>query len=186
MKKFVILLFLVFCSSCSLFKPTLSIPSNIRVENNILHWNEVDNASKYIIIINEEKYTTTTNEYDLSSLDYGEYEIKIKAKADNYNDSKFSEIINYNNFEKPQIISDNEINYNGEDIIIEFELFGGSISSVNSELISNVDYEIDNNKLIINKEFIEKELTEDKEKLIIGYTLSNKEHNVVGYIFIYK
>lgn len=94
MKKFIILIFVFLITACS--KQDLRAPKNLRIENDILYWDEVKNASVYLILINEEEFTSNKNEFDLSFLDNGEYTIKVQAKAKNYQDSNFSETIKYN------------------------------------------------------------------------------------------
>lgn len=187
MKKLLSLLFIFLLVACS--AKTLSTPKNLRIEDDVLSWDKVDNASKYVILIDEDEYSSKANNFDLSFLEAGTYEIKVKATAKGFNDSQYSDKIIYNKESiididnKPHIISDNIINYNNQDITINFELYGGFISSISNELIKDQDYIIENDKLIIKKEFINKV---DNETITIAYTLTKNVEIVYGIIIINK
>lgn len=85
------------------FKDSLNTPSNLHVEENILYWDEVDNARSYYVVINNTTYITSNTFYDLKELDMGIYYIKIKARGVGYSDSKYSEIYTYLVYEKPEL-----------------------------------------------------------------------------------
>lgn len=86
---------------------------------------------------------------------------------------------------KPYIISDSNIVFSGEDLILEFQLYDGRIVSVFGNNITTNDYVVDENKLIIKSEYINGIfVNESKNTLILGYHLSSNTHEVIGYIFI--
>ena len=78
------------CVLCSTFLfvgcnfVSLNTPS-ITMQQNVLTWEKVDNASYYSVFINEEEYTTTANKFDISPyINSGEYEINVKAVKDGF------------------------------------------------------------------------------------------------------
>lgn len=74
--------------ACGTDKQKLSAPQNIRAEQRMLVWDEVENASGYIVRIEHEEYETSANSYDLSYLYAPQtYDIKVLAVGDNVNNS---------------------------------------------------------------------------------------------------
>lgn len=71
-------------------KPSLSNPKlSLDYENNVLSWQNVENATSYEVYINDVLQDLTTSPFDLSSLtDAGEYTLKVVAIADGYKSSE--------------------------------------------------------------------------------------------------
>jgi len=72
-------------------------PTNIKTENKIITWDVVENASSYKLSINDVEYSVLVNQYEILDflINYN-YAISIKAiGSDNYNDSDWSEVVNY-------------------------------------------------------------------------------------------
>lgn len=85
---------------CSATHTKLDTPINLRVEDNILKWSSVDDATEYLIMIDLEEYTSDKSQYDLSTTnikDGQEYTIKVKARSDKpfKSASDFSETIKW-------------------------------------------------------------------------------------------
>ena len=82
----------VFClSACG--KESLQSPQNLHVGNKILRWEEVENATEYVIKVDNIEYTTENNYYPLSFFEKtGKYVIQVKAKGDGYEDSDWKDI----------------------------------------------------------------------------------------------
>ncbi len=63
------------------------------IQNNILHWSEVNNATGYVVMLNDQEYSVSTNQFDLTTLglDKGTYSVKVKAVSTEVNvlDSDF-------------------------------------------------------------------------------------------------
>ena len=73
----------------------LESPTNLSIDDNmILSWNDVDGASEYVIEVDEHTFNTTSSNFDLSSLDFGEHSIKVKAMGDD-GESNFSSPISF-------------------------------------------------------------------------------------------
>ena len=88
--------------------------------------------------------------------------------------------------QKPFLISSNVIEYDEENIVLEYELFGGTFESLSGANITSSDYTFSNSVLTINASFIESLLVENPERktVILGYQLKAGEHITIGYIFI--
>lgn len=82
---FVAILSLSFLTSCSQIQKSMEAPSGLRIEDGILYWNYVSNASQYVICIdgNDGNKIEDCNSYDLTKdtrcVPGNEYEIKVKA-----------------------------------------------------------------------------------------------------------
>lgn len=73
-------------------------PSNLRVENNVLYWNEVDSASSYTLKINDDLIEDiSSNQYALNSLEPGIYSFSVKGEKGDYS-SEYSNVIWWNNY----------------------------------------------------------------------------------------
>lgn len=69
---------------CKGTQPTeLLEPSNLKVVECILTWDTVENADEYVVFVNDKKYKTTENTFDISFLEEeGKYVIKVMALSD--------------------------------------------------------------------------------------------------------
>lgn len=58
-----------------------NIPQNLKVEEGVLTWDEVEEASKYLILIGNDEIEVNTTSFDLKTLtlESGEYKVKVKA-----------------------------------------------------------------------------------------------------------
>ena len=78
----------------------LAAPTNLRVEDEYVVWDEVDGADGYHVEINNAVYLTETNKLDILEIttEMYEYEISVKAIGDGKSlyDSYFSEVYCYN------------------------------------------------------------------------------------------
>lgn len=83
--------------SCTQKKTRLDPPTNLRIENKVLYWDIVNQATKYEIYINNEMYAVETNYFNISFSGEGEYEIRVKALASDYIASYLSSPIYYTN-----------------------------------------------------------------------------------------
>ncbi len=92
---FVFLLLLVACGEKT---PSLVAP-NVTLTNNVVTWNEVENASGYVVSKNDvEQPEQTTTAYKITETKIGSYEIKVKAISNDktkYADSKYSLSVTY-------------------------------------------------------------------------------------------
>ncbi len=70
----------------------LAAPANVELNGNTLTWDAVTNATGYVVEINGEEFETDTESYTLSAADQA-YTIKVKAVADGYLDSDYSQEI---------------------------------------------------------------------------------------------
>lgn len=98
MKKFalliVIITILALCVGCS--SQTLASPDGLTLEYNVLSWNRVDNASGYVVSVNDTEYSTHAYFLELSLQNNVDYTIKVKAVGSGkYKDSDFSAPLEY-------------------------------------------------------------------------------------------
>ena len=98
-----------FVSSCSLFdkqitnnpsdsqdKEKLPVPQNIRLDNDEIVWNYIDNVTKYGVLINDtDYYETNSNRYKLTKSYSGYVKIRSLSTSTNYSNSEYSEAINF-------------------------------------------------------------------------------------------
>lgn len=91
-----ITLFSVICVGCSSL--TLVTPDGLSLEYNVLSWNRVENASGYVVTVNEDEYTTHANFLELSLANNADYTIRVKAiGSGKYKNSDYSEPLVFKN-----------------------------------------------------------------------------------------
>lgn len=75
----------------------LAVPENLAVEDNVLSWTAVENATNYIIDINGDEKITAKTTYSLSMLTPGDYVIKVRARdsKNEFSDSDWSEELQF-------------------------------------------------------------------------------------------
>lgn len=92
MKKVLSLITLILLSfilvSC-IGKKELSRPENLIVNKNVITFNEVEEATSYVIKLNSREVRVTNNSYTIT--DEGHYKVSVKAVAKRQIDSKYTE-----------------------------------------------------------------------------------------------
>ena len=77
----------------------LATPEGLRVEDEVLRWNAVENAAGYVVEIDGVEYEVAKESYDtfLKFTKSGKYSIRVKAQSDlgEYEDSAWTEILEY-------------------------------------------------------------------------------------------
>lgn len=77
----------------------LATPEGLRVEDEVLRWNAVENAAGYVVEIDGEEYEVAEESYDtfLKFTKSRKYSIRVKAQSDlgEYEDSAWTEILEY-------------------------------------------------------------------------------------------
>ena len=80
-------------------REVLATPQNLKIENEYLTWDEIENAMGYMVDINGELYETESNSLDIFLLttEVGTYEMKVVSIGDGDDtiDSDWSETIEY-------------------------------------------------------------------------------------------
>lgn len=94
MKKIVSLVILmVVLVGCQAELARLKTPQNLHIENGLIQFSKVENATNYIILMNGKEIPITETTYQLN--DPGIYLIKVKAQAKGYQDSTYTKEITY-------------------------------------------------------------------------------------------
>lgn len=190
MKKIILLILLSFilvaCGEEKVIE--LEAPTNIRLEENMILFNEASNAAFYEIEINEVTHKTNDLFYVLE--DYGTYEVRIRSGyKSNY--SEYSDIQTFIYLEQsdaPYVIDGQDKTYvNGSNLTIYIYLPTGytirSISAPNND-INDDEYEIDNNEVVLTNSFLKRKFEEDREMLVITFVISNNKTQYIRNVFI--
>ena len=133
-KLFVCLIFLLLLSACSA-EQSLNTPTNLRVEDRTLYWDEVENATGYYVLINEKIFTSSTNSYYF--LEDGTYKVKICAKAEGYKNSLYSELFTFTlEYQSPTniVITNNLISW---DELSDIKYYVISIDNITYQTVDN-------------------------------------------------
>jgi len=91
-KILVLLLFTLAISGCTTNKDRLSTPTNVRYEDYTLFFDSVEHAESYIIDFGNYYAQVEENFYEF--FEFGDYQVRVKAKASGYQDSYYSDVIN--------------------------------------------------------------------------------------------
>jgi hypothetical protein len=245
------------------------IPSNLIIQDEILSWENLQDALKYKVMINDSEYEVVTNQYDLTNLPLNNtYNIKVKAVYE-YQASVYSDVLIYHNYSdihdtfqltfnkntitdleinfsdlnlneikflnindeyvvqdnivtlkntylqtldygnntlnaytnkgivllevtiiddrEPYLLSSSSIIYNGDDIIIEFEVYNALLQDLSGNSITTNDFQKTKNAITINHQYIDMKFKEEgRETLILSYTISSELLEISGWIFIKK
>lgn len=155
---------------------TLKSPRNLSIVNNILTWQEIENATSYLVTIDGKEYLTNANMFNLSDANEEKGYVKVKALSSNNNLSSINSIERYylkeidENEVQNLILKIRELLFNYykleidehlENVIelISYELYKEGVNSVSyenyyskfQELILNFEQEeIDSNKFIVD------------------------------------
>jgi len=79
MKKFFLILVLIFTLSACRSTVELSTPEGLEDDGSVLSWTAVEDAEGYTVIIDGNEYDTDTNSFDITFLDEGAYTITVTA-----------------------------------------------------------------------------------------------------------
>lgn len=106
MKKVFICIITILCvavtlCSCDNKPKTLDTPTELAIsDDGVITWEAVENATSYVVYIDEFEFATETNSYTVADLSKS-FNYAVKAKADGYQDSEKSEVKTYNYVPKP-------------------------------------------------------------------------------------
>ena len=135
-------------SACSNDKGVkhLKEPTNLRVVEDVIYWDDVSNAEDYLINISGTEFMSTINSFDLntSSVANGEITIKVKARGDRevYYDSDWTPEISYNYTGKKKQYTLNVIAEDGGDVNIKNQTYDAN-TVVNLKAFSKEGYHFD-------------------------------------------
>src|SRR5690554_21082 len=191
MKKIILLILLSFilvaCGEEEVIE--LEAPTNIRLEENMILFDEVENAAFYETEING--ITNRTNDLFYLLEDFGTYEVRIRAGYRSIY-SEYSELKTFAYLEQsdaPYIIDGQDKTYiNGNDLTIYIYLPNGftirSISAPNND-INEDEYNIDNNIVVLTNSFLKRKFEEEnREMLVITFVISNNKTQYIRNVFI--
>lgn len=94
----------VLCLACGndVVREDLAAPANLRIVDEVLQWDKVENAQGYVVDISGKEYKTETNSIDIFMLTAvpSNYSLRVKAYGDKnaQNDSAWSDAVGYETF----------------------------------------------------------------------------------------
>ena len=98
-KKKLLLILIILFSACAFTACAkgLSAPQNLTIDykNDLLIWDKVKNADKYVVDTGEEKYYAGVTQFALDILPAGKYGFKVKAVTESGKESAWSESVAY-------------------------------------------------------------------------------------------
>ena len=154
---------------------TIDLQEELTIEKMQYLENEVNSFT-----INEKILNIKSSTFD--NCEYGENIILA------YTNKGIVEIkINVYDSRNPYLISSDSVKYiEGKSLEFVFELYSGELGKLTSYDITENDYFITGNKLIIKHEFLTTTFNEkNKDLLIFGYYITYNNNNVlIGYLFI--
>src|SRR5690554_6457207 len=190
MKKIILLILLSFILVACGEEEVVEIeaPTNIRLEENMILFDEVENAAFYETEING--ITNRTNDLFYLLKDFGTYEVRIRAGYRSIY-SECSELKTFAYLEQsdvPYIIDGQDKTYvKGSNLTIYIYLPTGytirSISAPNND-INDDEYEIDNNIVVLKNSFLKRKFEEDRDMLAITFVISNNKTQYIRNVFI--
>lgn len=98
MKKFIrIFLVLVVLLSLVGCGERLDTPTNVRITDDVLYWDQVQKATGYIVKVGEAEHSVTTTSFNLFNLNLaaGTYQVSVKAVGNDVKESRFSNTLSY-------------------------------------------------------------------------------------------
>ena len=138
------------------------------------------------VILPASSYTYSLGQLEIDhsifeSLDLGVYELFILTTT-----GSIKVTLTVMNPERPYMISDGNVEYTEQDIVLEFNLIGGLFNGLSGNGILESDYDFEGSTLTINSSYVENILSSnpDRETIILTYLLKKDTHTVIGYIFI--
>lgn len=167
----------------------LAVPTNIRVdETNVLRWNSVDNASSYIIVIDEQEYERNVLACDLTKiLKYnGRYEIYIKAKTNDSTkvDGDFSEPFFFDYEDGIEKTDKTEVGTFGqfEDLFTQEAYIGYGYDVINSSYVNSrevkTNYPIFDRNQLMGKRLLMTNERETQDEYISDNSLESYQQKV--------
>lgn len=163
-----------------------NIPENIRLENNQVLFDIEGNYDTFEFLVNDKLFETTNNSYELN--EEGSYEIKIRTIL-NDKHTPYSKYIRLNykkTFNSAYSIIDKREYDENSDAIFYIETNGGTITQINGNEIDINDFNIEDNKIIIKKEYINKQFEGSRNSLILSYVVKGDATNYIGNVTISK
>jgi len=87
---------------------------------------------------------------------------------------------------RPFIRSNNTVEFANQDMMFVFELCGGEFVEIDGSDITEDDYDLFGNILVLHADFIQElfDANPDRNSVILSYQLKNGDEIVIGYLFI--
>lgn len=150
----------------------LDITSDVEVYDKNLNSIELDE----VLVLNNQKYEIKSDYIIANEADVVEFYLV-------FNNQRTMVVVTKSDKEIPYIISSTLVVTNGSlDLSFQFELFGGNIKQISANGLTEDDYEIVGNMLVVSKEYVA-EMLESEVEFIINYALET-DQLVIGFISI--
>ncbi len=103
----------------------LATPSNVRVENKMVRWDSVVNATGYIVAVGGNRYTANTTEYELTNVGTGYTDITVYA-VNNSPDTVNSRASTKKTVQKLPPVNNVHLTKSGEQLLLQWDDVPGS------------------------------------------------------------
>lgn len=147
---FTLLLLIGLLNACQNKETIVPTPTNLAYEAYVVSWDKIAEAS-YEVVINQKVYEIEDNTFDVSFLETGSHQIKLRAVIEQKR-SLYSELMI--NIERPKptnlIINNNTLSFNTSDYSIGTELY---IDGTLIQTIETSDFDLLGIGLEINKTY---------------------------------
>ncbi|HPN61010.1 MAG TPA: X2-like carbohydrate binding domain-containing protein [Bacilli bacterium] len=117
----------------------------------------------------------------LEKYSYGEFPFFLYTKA-----GKIIIKLIISDVRKPHLVGTGAYLYqDNTDVIVTFELYGGVISQLSNDTLTENDYEISGSSVTIKHEYLDRMFVDSsRSQLVIGFVLETDVHLVVGLFFV--
>lgn len=134
----------------------LATPQNVVINGNKISWSSVNNANKYVISIDGNRYECTTSEHTLTALTAGQHKVTVQAvntDSQSFVPSRYSNELTITKLQAPQNV---RLDNGGASLIIKWDAVTGSegyqlkIGNTNSQPITQTSYNISTHASSLN------------------------------------
>ena len=134
----------------------LATPQNVVINGNKISWSSVNNANKYIISIDGNRYECTTSEHTLTALTAGQHKVTVQAinsDSQTFVPSRYSNDLTITKLQAPQNV---RLDNAGAGLVIKWDAITGSegyqlkIGNATSQPITQTSYNISTHASSLN------------------------------------
>lgn len=125
----------------------LATPKNVKINGTTITWDDVNNASKYLISIDGQTFESSTSSYKLSNVSAGKHTVTVRALAtsDKYMSSRWSTALSFEKLPQPGNVRIEPAN---NDTIVRWDAVNGAkgyeikVGSSNAEPVGSTAFNV--------------------------------------------